>query len=201
MHSPVQNSNSCHMTLSGFCAGIVDKRRSGRLAGQPAVEYNENILLACDDNRRQHACAQRARFAGVFKVACSGTEIYEPVHVKALGTWGKPWKLFVDGYDRSTGKRVRVRRSCHLQVAHHPSTSLLITYCSSNIMRFGGRLPTIGSISPRPYVSCLTSLYDSSLSPMQLPRVRSSLATYCPYLGCSLDKGLVLFAIISIGQA
>jgi hypothetical protein len=99
-------------------AGTLGKRRSGRLAGQDAISYNE-AALALDvlDNpsgrahnpldTSGHAVARRASFAGTFAEASTRPEVYTSAHVAALGDSAAEWELFVDGYCTSTGKRVR----------------------------------------------------------------------------------------------
>lgn len=90
-------------------AGAAEKRRSGRLAGQDAVTYNERLLCVdeLDAQRRRGRGAKRADFASSWGAACARPEVYTEAHVSALGTCETPWTLFVDGYDAQTGKRVR----------------------------------------------------------------------------------------------
>ena len=95
-------------------------RRSGRLAGQDAVTYNERALCVdeLDAARRRKGAGQRANFASSWGSACAKPEVYTEEHVAALGSCEAPWALFVDGFDQRTGKRVRtlIGQSMHVYV-------------------------------------------------------------------------------------
>ena len=65
------------------------RRRSGRVKGEDAPEYDGRIIDAAD-SRSFHSNYQE--------------ELYNMDHVRALGTCKMPWVVFVDGYNDKGGR-------------------------------------------------------------------------------------------------
>ena len=89
----------------------LSSRRSGRLAGQEAVTYNEALLVAVDGGVLDSSTCVRATAAplsGKWGNSSQKPEVYNDGHVRALGSATQEWKLFVDGFCPNTGKRVWV---------------------------------------------------------------------------------------------
>eukprot|EP00892_Ulva_mutabilis_P010435 jgi/Ulvmu1/7764/UM039_0072.1 len=81
-------------------------RRSGRIAGRNAINYDENHLSGVDPTEKaKHPRAKKALFSGKFNEACR-EESYSAEHVQALGVATEQWVLFKDGYCAHTGKRI-----------------------------------------------------------------------------------------------
>ncbi|BDA49120.1 probable cell division cycle-associated 7-like protein at N-terminal half [Coccomyxa sp. Obi] len=85
------------------------KRKSSRLEGRPALNYNENALDLVDRPERKQRSTLLDRHV------ISQEEIYTEEHVKLLGEYKEPWELFKDGYD-AQGNRIYDKISgmtCH----------------------------------------------------------------------------------------
>ena len=97
-----------HCSLVVRCA--VSRRLSGRIAGLDAVVYNDSHVFLDDRNNGNVVRSEaklRAVLPGRFAEEGGRPEVYSESHVQALGSSKTEWGLFKDGFDASTGKRVR----------------------------------------------------------------------------------------------
>ncbi|CAL8464005.1 g3540 [Coccomyxa elongata] len=106
-NKPQRRAPSANRAIRDLVAA--PKRKSSRLEGRPALNYNENALDLVDRPERK----QRSTLLDRHVV--SQEEIYTEEHVKLLGEYKEPWELFKDGYD-AQGNRIYDKVSgmtCH----------------------------------------------------------------------------------------